>query len=140
MKRSVIALFVLLSLVSEAQIAPGKYFVAFTDKNNNPFSISSPSAFLSQRAIDRRTAQGINITSQDLPVTPAYVDSVIAHGATVLNKTKWLNGVIIQTTDTNVLNSIEALPFVSGLKILHASNSTAKKDFVFMDKMEKLGA
>jgi serine protease AprX len=140
MKRSVAILFLLFSLAGKAQIAPGKYFVSFTDKNNNPYSVSSPSAFLSQRAINRRNAQSINITTQDLPVTPAYVDSVIAQGATVLNKTKWLNGVVIQTTDTNVLNSIEALPFVSGLKILHAANSTLKKDFVFLDKMEKPAA
>src|SRR5258705_5244529 len=140
MRRSIIFLFLLLSVFSNAQVAPGKYFVAFTDKNNNPHSIFSPLTFLSQRAVNRRTLRGINITTQDLPVTPSYVDSVMAHGATVLNKTKWLNGVIIQTSDTNVLNAIEALPFVSGIKILHASNSTLKKDFVFMDKMEALAA
>src|SRR5258705_13816605 len=112
MKR-IIALLFLLPFLSNAQVAPDKYFVAFIDKNNNPYSVSSPLAFLSQRAINRRNAQGISIITQDLPVTPSYIDSVIAHGATVLNKSKWLNGVIIQTTDTNVVNSIETLPFVS---------------------------
>ena len=123
-----------------AQVAPGKYFVAFTNKNNTPYSVSSPLAFLSQRAIDRRAAHGINVTSQDLPVTPAYVDSVIAHGATVLNKSKWLNGVIIQTNDTNVVNSIQALPFVSEIKILRADNSLLKGKFAFTDKFEEITA
>src|SRR5215212_9117402 len=132
MKR-VITLLFLFPFLSNAQIAPDKYFVAFLDKNNNLDSVSSPLAFLSQRAIDRRNAQGINITTQDLPVTQAYVDSVIAHGATVLNKSKWLNGVIIQTSDTNVLNSIETLPFVSGVKSLPHSNS-ALREFIFIDK------
>lgn len=137
MKR--IVLLLLLPFISNAQIAPGKYFVAFTDKNGTPYSISLPQAFLSQRAINRRSAQGINITVQDLPVTPAYVDSVIARGATVLNKTKWLNGVIIQTTDTNILNSIRGLPFVSGLKHLQA-NGTLLKNFTFNNKIEELNA
>src|SRR5262245_40000381 len=117
MKRIIIILF-LLPLLNIAQVAPGKYFVAFSNKNNSPYSVSSPLAFLSQRAIDRRNAQGISITVQDLPVNPDYVDSVIAHGATVLNKTKWLNGVVIQTSDTNVLNAVEALPFVTAIKSL----------------------
>lgn len=61
-----------------AQVAPGKYFVEFTDKSNNPYSIDRPWEFLSQRALDRRTAQGIAITETDLPVTPSYVEGVAA--------------------------------------------------------------
>lgn len=140
MNKRIIILFFFLPFLSNAQIAPNKYFVAFTNKNNTPYSVDTPLTFLSQRAIDRRIAHGISIITQDLPVTPAYVDSVIAHGATVLNKSKWLNGVIIQTTDTNVVNSIEALPFVSGLRSLPHRNVPIKKEFVFIDKMEDLHA
>ena len=134
------ALFFFIPLLSSSQIAPGKYFVAFTDKNNTPYSVSQPLNFLSQRAINRRNAQNIIITTQDLPVNPFYVDSVIAHGAAVLNKTKWLNGVVIQTLDTNVLNSIETLPFVSGVKSLPVYNTSQAKKFSFIEKMEQITA
>jgi hypothetical protein len=50
------ALFVSLSLFSQGG---GKYRVVFTDKNDSPYSISSPLAFLSQRALDRRTLHGL---------------------------------------------------------------------------------
>ncbi|HLG34878.1 MAG TPA: S8 family serine peptidase, partial [Bacteroidia bacterium] len=121
-----------------AQVAPDKYFVSFTDKLNNPYSVSNPSAFLSARALQRRSNQNISINITDLPVTPSYVDTIIAHGAAVLNVTKWLNGVIIQTTDTNVLNSIEALPFVSAIKSLLPQPDVLPKAFEHRDKFEKI--
>ncbi|MEI6901264.1 MAG: serine protease, partial [Bacteroidota bacterium] len=65
-----------LSLVSNAQIGPYKYFVAFTDKNGTPYNIYNPQAFLTQRAIQRRVNQSIEVTEQDLPVNPSYVSQV----------------------------------------------------------------
>lgn len=91
---------------------PMKYWVQFTDKGNNPYSLSNPSAYLSSRALQRRTNQGIAIDSLDLPVTPMYVAGVAATGVTVHAQSKWLNGVVIITSDTNDLNTIAALPYV----------------------------
>jgi subtilisin family serine protease len=98
-----------------AQIAPNKYFVKFTDKNNSPYSIDNPSEYLSQRAIDRRQNQGIPITVSDLPVNPSYLEGVAGTGATILNRTKWFNGVTIFTEDPSVLDAITALPYVAGV-------------------------
>jgi subtilisin family serine protease len=89
-----------------------RYIIEFTDKNNNPFSTSNPSDFLSQRAIDRRERYNIPITENDLPVTPAYVQEVLNTGVVVLNKSKWLNSVSIQTDDSIALATIGELPFV----------------------------
>src|ERR1700722_9331209 len=105
-------LFVCLSLSAFSQQYPSRYFIQFTDKNNNGYSLSNPSAFLSQRSIERRIKQNIGFDFHDLPVTQAYIDTIAALGATILNPTKWLNGVTIETADTNVLNSVLALPFV----------------------------
>lgn len=91
-----------------------RYWIEFTDKNNSPFSINNPSAFLSQRAIQRRQRQGIAIDSTDLPVNPAYLDSLIAKGATIRHKSKWLNGATIEVPNAQVLTNIQALPFVKG--------------------------
>jgi len=108
-------LFLSASMTMMAQIAPNKYFVKFTDKNNSPYSIDNPSEYLSQRAIDRRQNQGIQVTVADLPVNPSYVAGVAATGATILNRTKWLNGVTIYTEDPGVLDAIAALPYVAGV-------------------------
>jgi serine protease AprX len=123
MKIKVLTIFLICSaLTTFSQVAPDKYFVKFTDKNNSPYSIQNPSEFLSQRAIDRRLNQGIAIDWYDLPVNPSYLQGVAETGATILNPTKWLNGVTIYTTDPSVLDAINALPYVAGItKSYHAT-------------------
>lgn len=118
MKRLSILWVVFLTVFTvEAQVAPDKYWIQFTDKTNTPFSVSAPEQFLSQRAIDRRVRQNISIEENDLPVDPAYVDSVLNTGAVkLLNKSKWLNAITIETTDANALQLIQALSFVSNVK------------------------
>ena len=90
-----------------------RHVIFFTDKNNSPYSISNPLAFLSQRSIDRRNNQGILVTNQDLPVNPAYVSGVAATGATILTRSKWWNSVTVEVTGPSMLNAILALPYVA---------------------------
>ena len=82
-----------------SQQIPQKYFVAFTDKNGTPYTISDPQAFLTQRAIDGRNAQGIPIIEEDLPVNPTYVNEVAATGVQVYTRSKWFNGITVRATD-----------------------------------------
>lgn len=95
------------------QVGPSKYFVAFTDKNGTPYNVNQPLQFLSQRAVDRRTNQGIPVTVLDLPVNPSYIQQVKNIGVGIINPTKWLNGVTILTSDPAKLTAIAALPFVA---------------------------
>jgi hypothetical protein len=95
---------------------PTKYWVQFSNKGNNPYSFSTPSAYLGPRALARRAAHNIPIDSLDLPVTPSYVAGVAAiPNVTVHSVSKWLNGVVVFTTDTNSLNIIASLPYVSSV-------------------------
>ncbi|MFI5135732.1 MAG: S8 family serine peptidase, partial [Chitinophagales bacterium] len=89
-----------------------RYIIEFTDKNNSPFSVSNPSAFLSQRAIDRRNRYNIPITETDLPINPSYIQQVEATGVKLLNRSKWLNSISIQTDDSFALVAIRNLSFV----------------------------
>ncbi len=92
-KTYVLCLLILVSFTTFAQVAPNKYWVKFTDKNNSPYSIDHPEQFLSQKAIDRRNMQGIAIVDNDLPVNPSYIQAVAASGATILTVSKWMNSV-----------------------------------------------
>ncbi|HEY0058113.1 MAG TPA: hypothetical protein VGB56_03200, partial [Flavisolibacter sp.] len=109
-------LLLFLCLVVIAQLCEAqstRYIVRFRDKGTSPYSISTPSAYLSARAISRRTNYSIPIDSTDLPVTPRYVDSLrLAGNVTILNVSRWLNQVSIQTTDAAALNKINSFPFV----------------------------
>ena len=66
-----------------------KYVIEFKDKNNTPFSINHPSAFLSAKSIERRNKQNISIDETDLPIPPRYIDSVrLAGNVIILNQSK----------------------------------------------------
>ena len=112
-KLSFLFLFVVVSLFAQAQVAPDIYWVQFTDKNNSPYSIDNPEAYLSPRALQRRANLGIAIDEYDLPVNPQYLQAVADCGAELINPSKWLNGVSVHVTDASVIDAINALEFVS---------------------------
>jgi len=122
MKQILSMVLFFLVITGFSQQIPQKYFIAFTDKNGTPYSISNPQAFLTQRAIDRRTTQGIPIVEEDLPVNPAYVTVVAATGVQVFTRCKWFNGITVRVTDTAVLSSIRALPFVQSVTRVSSYN------------------
>ena len=88
-----------------------RYMVFLKDKNGSTFTTSQPSAFLSQRAIDRRIRQEIAILEQDIPVNKNYVEGIRNTGASVFFQTRWMNGVLVQC-DASLITSIENLPYV----------------------------
>jgi subtilisin family serine protease len=85
--------------------------VYFKDKNGTSFSISRPLEFLTQKAVDRRTKQGISITEQDLPVNATYISQINNLGASVSYAIKWFNAAIV-TADDATFTQIESLSFV----------------------------
>lgn len=100
-----------------SQVAPDKYAIYFTDKNHNPYSLEQPERFLSKRALLRRERMNISLDNKDLPVNPQYIDSVKSKGGIrIINKSKWLNCVIIESTDSLALIEVQNLPFVYQVK------------------------
>lgn len=94
----------------------GLYVVKFRDKANSPFQITQPQAYLSPRSIARRTQQQLSIRAIDLPVNPSYLVQLTSRGARVISSSRWLNAALIQTTQSQTLTQILALPFVSGME------------------------
>ena len=100
-----------------AQTGPDLYWVQFTDKDQTPYSIDAPEAFLSARSIARRQAQGVTIDALDLPVDPVYIETVLALGdVQLVNRSKWFNAITIRTTDPLVLEAITELALVNTLR------------------------
>lgn len=139
MKSKNVLIFTLgLSLIVECLNGQDKYYVKFKDKNNSPYSIENPSAFLSERAIDRRTKQNIAITTDDLPVNPSYIQQIKETGVSLDYSLKWFNGVVVTVTNSNQLTSIQNQSFVSSIEKIFQSN---KKGFELVvnvgDKISK---
>jgi subtilisin family serine protease len=109
-------LFLLLFSGLQISAQVPRYAISFTDKNNSPYRLDDPSAYLSDRAVQRRIRQHIAIDSTDLPVNPAYIDSILQAGNVQLLYTlRWSNQAVIQTNDAEALAHIQELPFVKAL-------------------------
>lgn len=120
-------LFIITALCCTAQ--SNKYVITLKDKNNSPFSVDVPAQFLSEKAIERRTKQFISINENDLPINPSYLSLIKETGAIILNKSKWLNTVVVSLEDPKLtLPLLEQLPFVqSATFVAKGSRPTANK-------------
>jgi subtilisin family serine protease len=129
---------VVFSLNVSAQFT--KYIVKFKDKNGTPFSINNPSQFLSAKAIARRAKQQIALDQTDLPVVPRYIDSVrLAGSVRVLDQSKWLNQICIETTDAAALQKIGAFSFVLKTQPVKriAKGVNERENFITRDKFNE---
>lgn len=103
-----------------AQGTVRRHLVYFRDKTGTPFSVSQPQAFLSARAITRRTRQGIAVLPRDLPVNPAYLTQLrgLAGGPRVLYTSRWFNAAVV-SCDSTTLTRVLALPMVRSANTLN---------------------
>jgi serine protease AprX len=100
---------------ARAQGTVRRHLIYFQNKTGTPYSVSQPQAFLSARALARRSKQGIAIRPRDLPVNPAYVAQVRAVSGSPLVRytSRWLNAAVV-ACDSATLARIYQLPSVRG--------------------------
>ena len=63
-----------------------RYVVYLEDKADNQFSLNNPSEFLSSRALQRRSKQGVDIDIRDLPISQKYIDDLLTQSYNVKGK------------------------------------------------------
>lgn len=111
--KAIILTLVLQGILCIGQAQFSRHIIELTDKKGTIHALSNPQTFLSSEAIARRKQFNIAIDSTDLPVSKAYLDSIAKAGKVeILNSSKWLNQVLIKTTDQAALNKISQFPFV----------------------------
>lgn len=118
-------------------------WVYFKDKPSQTAFIASPLKMLSKRALDRRMRYNIALDFKDVPAEATYITQIKnATGITVKAKSKWLNALHIQGTQTNIAN-LKTLNFVSKVdyanKSLNLSGKNKNQSKV-MQKTKKLNA
>jgi serine protease AprX len=96
-------------------------WVYFNAKPDSAAFFSNPLSALSQRSLDRRTAQGIALDFKDAPIHQAYIDQVAAaSGITIMAKSKWLNCVHVRG-EAEAIDALLALAFVDHI---HFANNS----------------
>ncbi len=107
-------LFVILFISSTILSATTNYYfyIQFSNKNNSPYSLSTPSDYLSPRAIARREHRAPTYDSTDLPITPSYLSQIENLGVHLHNRSKWMNGATALLADSSKMSLVRALSFV----------------------------
>lgn len=89
-----------------------KYRINLRDKAETTYSLNDPQAYLSERALKRRMKQALPIDSTDLPVCQSYIIAITDKRAELVTQSKWNNTVVVQLSDTSLIDKITTLPFV----------------------------
>ena len=117
MKRLLLPLaFALLAGGAWAQQDTLKYRILLRDKAATEYSLQQPEKFLSEKALERRYRQGLQVDSTDLPVCRKYVDEIVRQGVRVVVTGKWENFVTVSCNDSTLMDRVAALPFVRSVE------------------------
>lgn len=106
-------------------------WVYFVDKPNFQTYFDAPLLMLSQRSLDRRTAQSIALDMKDVPIFQTYIDQVVAaNGIVVRAKSKWFNALHVVGSQQDIA-SLGSLLFVDHIEYAnHLLNIGGKKSLV----------
>ncbi|CCG53268.1 Probable S8 subtilisin family serine endopeptidase precursor [Flavobacterium indicum GPTSA100-9 = DSM 17447] len=119
MKKNFFLFFIFIIQLGFAQIEDA--WVYFNDKPNAATYLANPLSMLTQRSIDRRTAQGISIDVTDVPIEPTYISQIASStGITVMAKSKWLNALHIRGTQADI-QALTGLSFVNHITFANHS-------------------
>ena len=86
-----IVLTMFVSTLFAQESKPGIYELQFKDKGPNTDAAFDPSAFLSEKAVERRLKHQIAFEQSDIPVNVEYVKEVADNGAKILTRSRWFN-------------------------------------------------
>ena len=96
-------------------------WVYFTDKPDSATYLANPLTMLTQKSLDRRTAQNIALDIKDVPISPSYITQITnATGITVMAKSKWLNALHIRGSVTDI-QQLSTLSFVNSIQFANAT-------------------
>ena len=98
------------------------------DLQHTPFSVNRPEQFLSARSIERRKRQGLHVDVTDLPIAPAYLDSVSRTGIEIVGQSKWNNTLLVKIHKEKELNKLNSLSFITKkLKVFSSPDSITER-------------
>ncbi len=131
MRKIYLFLFLVSSFVGFSQ---EDAWVYFKDKPGDQTYLDNPLTILSQRALDRRSNQGIALDSKDVPIYQPYIDQVAtATGITVKAKSKWFNCVHVRGLQADI-TALTSLYFVEKVEFANRSISVSKISATKQDK------
>jgi len=119
-----------LFLFEQSRAQEAIYRIQFEGSKDAQFSVHSPEKFLSQRAINRRLKYKIPIDETDLPVNSYFIDSLKRLGLQILHVSKWLNSATVATNDTELMDTIHRISFITSTQLTKPAKEMMPKRIV----------
>lgn len=117
--------FLLLLSISTLGFGQQDAWVYFTNKPDAATYLANPLTMLTQKSLNRRSAQNISLDEKDVPIFPSYITQVTnSPGITVKAKSKWLNALHIRGSIQNI-QALTSLPFVASIEFADKTLNTA---------------
>jgi len=119
------ALFFLLVLSINFSFSQEHAWVYLGSKANVATYLANPLTMLTQKALDRRTSQGISLGFSDVPITPSYITDISgATGITYVGASKWLNAIHVIGTQIDINALSTTFAYVSSIEFADDSLNT----------------
>lgn len=93
-----------------------KFRVFIKDKGHNECTLTDPSHFLTEKAIERKKIQGVVIDERDLPISKDYFNLIEKAGCKVVSYSKWFSTIVVRVSDSLKINNIKSLSFVDSVQ------------------------
>jgi len=98
------------------------------DKPNSATFLANPLQILSQRSLDRRTMQHIQLDETDVPIDENYYNQIKNETTiTILGKSKWLNAIHVQGTENDIKNLKTNNSFINRIEFANKNLNTNNK-------------
>lgn len=109
MRRLFVLFFLVLSSIDVYAQWEGCYRLYLKDKEGSDYCA------LSERSMQRRQKQGVELDATDISVSPRYLERLRREGWQVVACSRWLNSVVVRRPDGKAIEAdlLAALPFVS---------------------------
>lgn len=105
-----------------------QFRIQLKNKGETSYSINKPEEFLSKKAIERRKRQHLSIDNSDLPISSDYLSKIEELGFIIVAKSKWLQTISVQCSDSALINQLRNLDFVNGVTLAWKSKDSIPSD------------
>lgn len=95
-----------------------RFRLYLNDKGCDDDAITKPELFLSEAAVARREKQGIKIDYSDLPFNPRVLSDIENKGVRIVAKSKWLQTVVVETSDSAAVEKLANNPLVDSVRFV----------------------
>ena len=130
MKKILLAVFGMLLLSNIYGQGSYKYRLSLVDKSGSYDLLDNPEQLLSERALNRRLRQGIEVDTTDLPVSDLYLQTLREAGLTIVTTSRWMNTVVVQSSVPAMETTLKTFPFVTDARLIWKSVSWGVDGFI----------